>query len=202
MNCPKVNPVPADVPRDAIDAAFDRYRHRARRSSAKESILNIKRCITRASALKAAINALSPRDEAAILGEPAMRGIAPRALEAELVKIITQAEIALRRTRKPNRGPRRHDAQRQLIAELGVLWAAANPKNQRGIRAIKGERLGPMLDFVIAEVKRAKVNMGSTEAIGKKLYEMRRLVAKKAAEERLKAIREDTSTRFIVTVRE
>jgi hypothetical protein len=203
MNCPKFNQTSAAVPTSDIDAAIYRYLCPAKRASAKESILNIRRLITRAGALQKAIEILSPHNEYAILGEPAMGGIAPRALQAELTKIITQAKIALRRARKPNRGPRRHNAQRQLLAELGILWAAANPKIQRGICAVKGERLGPMLDFVCAELKRASVkNVGSEEAIGKKLYEMRRLIAEKAAAERLKANREETAGRFMLTVRE
>jgi len=58
-----------------------------------------------------------------------------------------------------------------------------------------------MLDFVCAELNRANVNMGSEEAIGKKLYKMRRLVAEKTAAERLKANQEKTTARFMLTVR-
>ena len=64
-----------------------------------------------------------------------------------------------------------------------------------------GVRHGTMLNFVWRRLKEAGVSVQSQEALGRQLHEMRKMIAKKAALERLKQVTTDTIGRFVVTVR-
>ena len=51
--------------------------------------------------------------------------------------------------------------------------------NKKGIKSSKGEREGPMLDFVYNVLRWAKVPVQSKNAIADKLYDMRKLLTRK-----------------------
>ena len=205
--------------RDWINEALSRYWGRPAAIN-KETLQALRRFEKCAEALRAAISELQPSAQCAVLGLSAIRDFAAerssgignptaaatllqplQTLADQLQLLVARSVTACKASPKPSRGRRRQDTLRQLIFELGVLWTAANPYT-KGIKAVKGERLGPMLDFVWSELKHARIRVTSKEALGKQLYELRSRISRAARRERLKTTITNVAGRGIVSVRE
>lgn len=166
-----------------IQDALARFRA-TQESSDSELVERLQELREHAMALRRTLEALSrdSRAQGLIAAWPTRSAVSPLALTAPLRQLITQVEHALTRAPKPRRGPRgTSPALRQLVMELAVLWSLENP-NARGIVASKGERQGPMRDFVWKQLRQAQVPAQSEEALGKMLYSMRTRVAELARE--------------------
>jgi len=168
--------------RKAIDEAVERYRTSVR-ASEREHLDNLQQIIDQANQLRGTLDALDSGTRRAIIAPVMMSKHAadPYILVPQLKMLIRQAEHAKRLAPKPRRGPRRHDSLRQLAADIAILWSTKNPLVKKGIKSIRGERCGPMLEFVWGELRRAGVRVQSKDALGKLLYSIRAPIAKQAA---------------------
>jgi hypothetical protein len=166
-----------------VSAAIERYRTDMRVSQTKrlEQLQLVKESAT---VLSEILGKLDADTEHAILGHPALPNVHPRDVATQLKRLARQTETAKRRAPPPRRGPRDLSSLRQVVVEIGILWAEANPETAKGIKAVNGERRGPMLDYVWRELRGAEVRLQSKESLGKLLYSMRRLISSKASVER------------------
>ena len=175
--------------RQEIDEAVERYRTSVRVSE-RERLDSLQQVIDQANQLRRTLDALDSGTRRAIIA-PVMLSrdaVDPLVLTPKLRMLIKQAEHAKRHAPRPRRGPRRHDSLRQLAAEIAILWSIENPLVKKGIKSIRGERCGLMLEFVWGELLRARVRVQSKDALGKLLYSIRAPIARKAAVERKKRL--------------
>lgn len=112
---------------------------------------------------------------------PTRHAIDPLSLMEPLRQLIKQTGYATARLPKPRRGPHGLDALRQLLVDLGVRWSLENPETKKGIKSVEGVRQGPMLDFVWKVLRRSKVRVQSEDSLGKMLFDLRGIIAERAA---------------------
>jgi hypothetical protein len=125
----------------------------------------------------------------AISSWPLGNGIHPSTFNKQLQQFLLQIKYAIRQAPKPRRGPRNQDPLRQLVAELGILWAIDNP-GIKGVAAHRGEYRGPMVEFVWKRLQKAnrrarrlrqeRLPIRSKQSLAKMLFNTRRSIAQHA----------------------
>lgn len=173
-------PVLSEALSTGIEEVIERYRSTIK-VTASERIEKLQLIVEQAKHLCSALSSLDSGTRHAI-NAPVTRSryaVDPYILVPQLKMLIAQAEVARRCSPKPRRGPHRRESLWQLIADLGILWSADNP-GLKGIVASKGERRGPMLDFVLRELKKANIRVQSKDALGKILYLRRARITERA----------------------
>jgi hypothetical protein len=135
----------------------------------------------RAIYLLEALECLSERSRAAILDfgmdAPDYFEIGPDELNKTLQKFMVRLIGAEKRILKDIGGARRHDDLRQLLLGLSLIWHDSNPAD-KGVRLVKSEVMGPLLDFVEKLLMIFAVRTGNgkelkRDTLGRLLFEMR-----------------------------
>lgn len=171
-----------------VDEAIERYRN-AVYVSERERIEKLQRVIEQTDQLHRTLAALDGRTRHTIVAPVARsrHAVDPLILVPQLKMLQRQAEHAKRHAAAPRRGPQRKDPLRQLVVDIGIAWQIEYPR-VKGITASKGERRGPMLEFISHELKCAKITIRSEAALGKMLYSVRARISERAEAERRKQL--------------
>lgn len=195
----------------AVRAAIQRYRETAEVGAAerRDKLQSIRE---RAASLQTALEELTsgptadPAAVMAIRGSPPSSDCVPHyldptILDQQLRLFCTQLDVALKTFGAVKTGPHYHSRLRQLLLDLSIIWAAAHELEEKGVKRVRGESVGPMLDWVYTLLLRARVPVQSKNSVADKLYEMRALITKKAAAHREKRVLVQKETKVHRTYR-